>query len=167
MKPYRETHEFEGMLDAPVERVWELHTSPEQMCSVFSWILNAEIVAGSPGEKGCGYRMDMRSNRGRARAVWFKVIDTRAPRSITVRSRIPTQSPFKRLRVVIQETTRTLKRRGRRTVTTVVISMETVPIRWLVRILLRATRKGRARKAATDFDKAIAEENAFYASLGS
>jgi len=167
MKPYRETHEFEGMLDAPVERVWELHTSPDQMCAVFSWILDAEIVAGRPGEKGCGYRMDVQSSKGRTRSVWFKVIDAHPPRSITVRSRVPTWSPFKRLRLVICESKRTLKRRRGRTFTTVLISTETIPVRWPVRLLLRLTRKGRASEAAAEFEKETAEENAFYASLGS
>jgi hypothetical protein len=42
------------------------------------------------------------------------------------------------------------------------MSTETIPVRWPVRLLLRLTRKGRAREAAAEFEKEMAEENAFY-----
>ena len=159
MKPYRETHTFEGVLDAPIERVWALHTNPEEMCSVFPRIIETEIVSGQPGEKGCLLRSTMGDPSGRTRTVDTEFIDVHPPRSISTRTAV------RRAPRMVYESTRTFERQGDRTPTTLTITAQTHPVLWFVRLLPRLTRAKRARETQKEFERETAEENAYYARL--
>jgi uncharacterized protein YndB with AHSA1/START domain len=157
MKPYRETHTFEGVLDAPVERAWALHTNPDEMCSVFSRILQTEVVAGRPGEVGCLTRSIMQTLKGRIGTVESEIVDCLPPHALTVRTMVLEASRIN------QESTRTFERRGNHTHTTLSISAETVPLLWPAHLVLRLGRARRGRQTAAEFEAETAEENAYYA----
>ncbi len=157
MKSYFETHTFEGVLDAPIERVWALHTNPEEMCSVFPRVIETEIVSGQPGEKGCLLRSTMGDPKGRTRTVDTEFVDVHPPRSISTRT-VVRGSPR-----MIYESTRTFVRQGNLTPTTLTITAQTHPVLWFIRFLLGLTRAKRARETAKVFKRETAEENAYYA----
>jgi len=160
MKPYRETHEFEGMLDAPVERVWELHTNPEEMCSVFSRILQTEVLAGRPGEVGCLTRSIMQTLKGRTGTAESEITVSRPPHTLTVRTMVLEASR------VNHESTWTFECRGNRTHAALTISAETTPILWPAHLVLKLSRAWRGRQTKAEFEAEMADENAYYARSG-
>jgi uncharacterized protein YndB with AHSA1/START domain len=156
MKPYRETHTLEGVLDAPIERAWALHANPEEMRSVFARILETEIVAGRPGEVGCVARSTMRTAKGRVGNTETEVIEADPPHRLTIRT-VVRETPR-----ITYESTRTFRPEGYHTLTSLIASAQTVPVPWFVRVALGLSRAKRAREFAAEFASETAEENAYY-----
>ncbi|MBN2177637.1 MAG: SRPBCC family protein [Demequinaceae bacterium] len=157
MKPYTETHNFEGVLDAPIDTAWALHTNPDQMRSALSRILDMEVVAGTPGQKGCVTRSVQRDGKGQPRTLDTEIVEVHPPHSITVRVSVRKASR------VTYESTRTFERQGNHTPTTLTITATTSPIPWVMRAIIGLGRSKRARETAAEFRTETAEENAYYA----
>ena len=157
MKPYRESHTNEALIEAPIERVWALHTNPDEMRAAFSRFLEVGVVAGQPGTVGCIVRATMRTPTGKVGTADSEILAVDPPRSMTTRTTVHGAPK------VGMESTRLLAREVNRTRATLVTTAVTVPVSWLARTVLRMTKARRAREAALLFGIETAEENAYFA----
>ena len=158
MKPYRESHANEALIEAPIERVWALHTNPDEMRAAFSHFLALEIVAGQPGTVGCVVRATMRTPTGKVGTADSEIVAVDPPRSMTTWTTVVGASNMRGM-----ESTRLLAGEGKRTRMTFVTTAETVPISWVARAVLRMTKGRRVRESAFTFGAETAEENAYFA----
>lgn len=157
MKPYSETHTNEGVIDAPIEQVWALHTNADAMCEVFSRVVAMDVIKGRLGEVGCVARMTMRTPRGRVGTADAETIEAEPPRRIVTRTAVLEGAKTTLI------TTRTFTSEGNRTRTTLTATSETRPLLAVVRWMLRLTRKGRALLSTDMFEQDVADENVYHA----
>jgi uncharacterized protein YndB with AHSA1/START domain len=160
MKPYRETHEHEGLIEAPVERVWALHTDIDAMCTLSDRVIAMDLVSGRMGEVGCKVTTTLRAPNGRVGTADSEVIEVEPGRRIATRA-VVREAPD-----VTLYTTWEFRREGNRTHVTLLATAETKPIPGFAHLALRLTRAKRARDAAVLFAQEIADENAYHARRG-
>jgi ligand-binding SRPBCC domain-containing protein len=160
MKPYRETHEQVGLIEAPIERVWALHTDVDAMRTLSDRVLAMDLVSGRMGEVGCKVTTTLRAPNGRLGTADSEVIEAEHGR------RIATRAVVREAPKVILYSTWEFGREGNRTRVTLTATAETKPIPGLVRLVLRLTRAKRARDAAALFAQEIADESAYHARHG-
>lgn len=157
MKPYRETHVHEGVLEAPVERVWALHTDAEAMRSLSDRILAMDVIAGRMGEVGCLVSTTMRTPSGRVGTADSEVIEAEAGRRIVIRG-VVREAPE-----VTLFSTWEFRPEGNRTHVTLSATVESQPAPGFAHLIVGFSRAKRERDSAVLFTQEIADENAYFA----
>jgi hypothetical protein len=156
-KPYCETFSHDGVIDAPIEQVWALHTDAKRMLIAFDRLVAMEVVSGRMGKIGCVVRVTLRSPRERMETTDVETIEAKAPRRLTTRTVV------RQGEAATLVSTRLFTPEGNRTRTSLLTASETEPVRWLTRCILRLTRQGRNLLSTATFEHDLADENTYHA----
>jgi uncharacterized protein YndB with AHSA1/START domain len=156
VKRYRETHEHEGVVDAPIERVWALHTDAEAMCSLSDRVLAMDVVEGRMGEVGCLVSTTLRTPSGRVGTADSEVIEAEFGRRIVIRG-VVREEP-----AVTLYSTWEFRPEGNRTHVALSATVESQPAPGLARLIVGFSREKRERESAVLFAQEIADENAYF-----
>ena len=156
MRPYLETHRFEGVIEASPARAWALRVDPVAQLEAFSHRLEVSPVVGRPGEVGAVTRHVNRLHTGAVGTAMSTVLESEPPHRAVFEGNV-LEAPRVRTKTIVE-----LTPDGRSTRLEVEVEFAVADTTWLQRIALGRTQARRRTEAARLFALELAEENAYH-----
>jgi len=156
VKPYLETHRFEGVIEAPPARAWALRVDPVAQLEAFSHRLEVTPLVGRPGEVGAVTRHVNRLDTGAVGTAMSTVLESEPPHRAVFEGNV-LEAPR-----VHTKTTVALTPEGRSTRLAVDLEFSVAETTWLQRVALRRGQARRRAEGARLFAFELAEENAYH-----